>query len=108
MDLITVVTRELALWAGEVCTLFQGSLLRSERPLHIYFLHPTFPATIPFSLSPHYYHHLCLPWLGAQRPRGTSLAGLFLDDRKEVTVVYFVDLARLGLNFFYYSLHKLD
>ena len=38
-----------------------------------------------------------LPWLV-----------FFLDDRKEVTVVYFVDLARLGLNFFYYSLHKLD
>ena len=87
VDLITVVTPELALWASEVYTLFQGSLLRSERPLHIYF-------STPLSLQPSPFFHLCIPWpiwLGAQRPRGTSLAGLFLDDWKEVTVVYFVD-----------------
>ena len=92
MDLITVVTRELALRAGEVCTLFQGSLLRSERPLHIYL--STSPPHFPRNHFP--FHPIitttfaCL-WLGAQRPRGTSLAGLFLDDWKEVTVVYFVD-----------------
>ena len=70
VDLIAVVTPELALWASEVYTLFQGSLLRSERPLHIYF-------STPLSLQPSPFFHLAflglfglelngragLPWL---------------------------------------------
>ena len=87
MDLITVVTPELALWASEVYTLFQGSLLRSERPLHIYF-------STPLSLQPSPFFHLAfLGLLGLELNGRAGLPWLvfFLDDLKEVTVVYFVD-----------------
>ena len=87
MDLIIVVTPELALWASEVYTLFQGSLLRSEWPLHIYF-------STPLSLQPSPFFHLAfLGLLGLELNGRAGLPWLvfFLDDLKEVTVVYFVD-----------------
>ena len=86
--MITVVTPELALRASEEYTLFQGSLLRSERPLHIYFSTPLSPQPFPF--SPFTTTFACLG-LELNGRAGLPWPVFFLDDRKEVTVVYFVD-----------------